>query len=129
MGAHALDSIDRRESYPTRVWCIPYASPANGYPCGGILTWPSCREVTTFCRTAPRTQEVCRTGATLPRPVSVVLPSDQVTLESLEGMLVSIKRPVVTENYNADSFGEIVLAAGRQWQFTQASFGVRATSS
>lgn len=65
-------------------------------------------------------QEVCSTGNTLPDPVSVSLPSNEAELEALEGMLVSIKSPVVTDNYNADSYGQITVAAERQWQFTQA---------
>lgn len=51
----------------------------------------------------------------------MVLPSDETTLESLEGMLVSVRQPVVTENYNAGLYGEITVAAERQFQYTQAS--------
>ncbi|CAM9353872.1 unnamed protein product [Ascophyllum nodosum] len=63
--------------------------------------------------------EICSTGNALPTPVSVSLPSNEAELEAFEGMLVSIKSPVVTDNYNADSYGEIIVAAERQWQYTQ----------
>lgn len=55
----------------------------------------------------------------------VFLPSDEDTLESLEGMLVTIYKPVVTENFNAGRFGEITVAAERLWQFTQVGGVVR----
>lgn len=64
-------------------------------------------------------QEVCSTGNALPTAVEVTLPTTEATLESLEGMLVSVQSPVVTENYNAGEYGEITVAAERQWQFTQ----------
>lgn len=70
-------------------------------------------------------QEVCSTGHTLPTPVMIFLPSDESILESLEGMLVTIYKPVVTENFNAGRFGEITVAAERLWQFTQAGGIVR----
>lgn len=62
---------------------------------------------------------MCSTGNRLPAPVEITLPSDESTLESVEGMLVSIKSPVVTDNYNAGTYGEITVAAERLWQFTQ----------
>lgn len=67
----------------------------------------------------PPVQEVCSTGDALSTAVEVTLPTDEATLESLEGMLVSVQSPVVTENYNAGQYGEITVAAERQWQFTQ----------
>lgn len=64
-------------------------------------------------------QEVCSRGDRLPLATPVTLPSDSTTLESLEGMLVSLQRPIVTDNYNAGAYGEITVAAERLWQFTQ----------
>lgn len=66
---------------------------------------------------------MCSTGNTLPDLVSVVLPTDKTTLESLEGMLVSIREPVVTDNYNPGLYGKITVAAERQFQFTQVGGG------
>ncbi|CAM9354020.1 unnamed protein product [Ascophyllum nodosum] len=63
--------------------------------------------------------DVCSPGNSLPTPISVVLPSNEAELEALEGMLVSIRNPVVTDNYNADSYGEVTVAAERRWQYTQ----------
>lgn len=51
--------------------------------------------------------------------MEISLPSDDETLEALEGMLVNIKTPVVVDNYAAGTFGEITVAAERLWQFTQ----------
>lgn len=64
-------------------------------------------------------QEICSSRNWLPRPVEISLPSDDETLEALEGMLVSIKKPVVVDNYAAGTFGEITVAAERLWQYTQ----------
>ena len=64
-------------------------------------------------------QEVCSSRNQLPDPVDISLPSDDETLEALEGMLVSIKKPVVTDNYSAGVYGEITVAAERLWQYTQ----------
>lgn len=64
-------------------------------------------------------QEICSRQNRLPRPVEISLPSDDETLEALEGMLVSIKKPVVVDNYAAGTYGEITVAAERLWQHTQ----------
>ena len=69
-------------------------------------------------------QDVCSPGNSLPTPISVVLPSNEAELEALEGMLVSIRNPVVTDNYNADSYGEVTVAAERRWQYTQVSLSL-----
>ena len=61
--------------------------------------------------------------------MSVSLPSNEAELEAFEGMLVSIKSPVVTDNYNADSYGEIIVAAERQWQYTQVHYSIENQST
>lgn len=64
---------------------------------------------------------MCGSDNASPDPVTVALPTDETTLESLEGMLVLIQTPVVTDNYDAGYYGQITVAAERQFQFTQAS--------
>lgn len=64
---------------------------------------------------------MCSSGNPLPEAVKLTLPTDPKTLESLEGMLISVVRPVVTDNYNAGKYGEITVAGERLWQFTQVS--------
>ncbi|GIE37736.1 multifunctional nuclease/2',3'-cyclic-nucleotide 2'-phosphodiesterase/5'-nucleotidase/3'-nucleotidase [Actinoplanes lobatus] len=57
--------------------------------------------------------QVCATGATLPTPVPLALPLDDAARESAEGMLVApVGTYSVSDVYNTNRYGEIVLAAG-----------------
>ncbi len=56
---------------------------------------------------------VCATGATLPTPVPLTLPLSDEARESAEGMLVAPAGTfTVSEVYNTNRYGEVVLAAG-----------------
>ncbi|GAA4921571.1 ExeM/NucH family extracellular endonuclease [Actinoplanes utahensis] len=57
--------------------------------------------------------QVCSSGATLPAPVALALPLTDEARESAEGMLVApVGAFTVSDVYNTNRFGEIVLAAG-----------------
>lgn len=56
---------------------------------------------------------VCATGAPLPAPVPLTLPLDPAARESAESMLVApVGDFAVSEVFNTNRFGEVVLAAG-----------------
>jgi 5'-nucleotidase len=58
---------------------------------------------------------VCATGAALPEPVALELPLDAAARESVESMLVApVGAYTVSEVYNTNRYGEVVLAAGDQ---------------
>ena len=63
---------------------------------------------------------VCGTGAELPAPVVLELPVASLdTFESVEGMLVTFPQDlVISEYFNYDRFGEIVLTSERLYQPT-----------
>ena len=63
---------------------------------------------------------VCDTGASLPAPTSLTLPVASLDeFESVEGMLVTFPQAlVISEYFNFDRFGEIVLTTDRQNQPT-----------
>jgi 5'-nucleotidase len=57
--------------------------------------------------------QVCASGAPLPAPVQLSLPLDPAGRESAEGMLVApLGAYTVSEVFNTNRFGEVVLAAG-----------------
>ncbi|MEU4621814.1 ExeM/NucH family extracellular endonuclease [Actinoplanes sp. NPDC023801] len=57
--------------------------------------------------------QVCSTGAALPAPVALALPLSDEARESAEGMLVApVGAYTVSDVYNTNRYGEIVLAAG-----------------
>ncbi|WP_433530416.1 ExeM/NucH family extracellular endonuclease [Micromonospora sp. CA-263727] len=57
--------------------------------------------------------QICEQGATLPAPVPVSLPLDDAARESVESMLVApVGQYTVSEVYNTNRYGEVVLAAG-----------------
>ncbi|WP_433828244.1 ExeM/NucH family extracellular endonuclease [Actinoplanes sp. CA-015351] len=57
--------------------------------------------------------QVCSTGAVLPTPVALSLPASDDARESLESMLVApVGAYTVSDNYNTNRYGEIILAAG-----------------
>jgi 5'-nucleotidase len=59
--------------------------------------------------------QVCAHDATLPTPAALTLPLDPATRESVESMLVApVGDFTVSEVYNTNRFGEVVLAAGDQ---------------
>jgi hypothetical protein len=62
----------------------------------------------------------CAQGATLPAPTSVSLPVGSLEeFETLEGMYVTFPQTLsISEYFNFDRFGEIVLTNGRQFQPT-----------
>ncbi|MFD2763573.1 ExeM/NucH family extracellular endonuclease [Micromonospora eburnea] len=64
--------------------------------------------------TAAKTDvQVCEHGATLPAPVPVSLPLAEGARESVESMLVApVGQYTVSEVYNTNRYGEVVLAAG-----------------
>jgi uncharacterized protein len=70
------------------------------------------------------TVTVCTGGSALPAATAISLPvASLADLERREGMLVSISGPsgsplVVSENYGDGQYGEVVLAASRQWNET-----------
>ncbi len=54
---------------------------------------------------------VCEQGAALPEPTAVALPTaERADLERFEGMLTTYDTLAVTENRNADDFGELLLS-------------------
>ncbi|WP_230462893.1 ExeM/NucH family extracellular endonuclease [Micromonospora sp. CP22] len=59
--------------------------------------------------------QVCAQGAPLPAPVPVEFPLDDAARESVESMLVApVGAYTVSEVYNTNRYGEVVLAAGDQ---------------
>jgi 5'-nucleotidase len=59
--------------------------------------------------------QVCAHDATLPTPAALTLPLDPAARESVESMLVApVGDFTVSEVYNTNRFGEVVLAAGDQ---------------
>ena len=59
--------------------------------------------------------QVCANNAALPAPVPLTLPLDAAGRESVESMLVApVGAYTVSEVYNTNRFGEVVLAAGDQ---------------
>ncbi|MFI9526728.1 ExeM/NucH family extracellular endonuclease [Micromonospora rosaria] len=57
--------------------------------------------------------QVCEQGVTLPAPVPLTLPQDEAARESVESMRVApVGRFTVSEVYNVNRFGELVLTAG-----------------
>ena len=57
--------------------------------------------------------QVCANGAPLPAPVALELPLDNAGRESVESMLVApVGTYTVSEVYNTNRYGEVVLAAG-----------------
>ncbi|MBB4909709.1 ExeM/NucH family extracellular endonuclease [Actinophytocola algeriensis] len=59
--------------------------------------------------------QVCAHDATLPAPAQLTLPLDPAARESVESMLVApVGDFTVSEVYNTNRFGEVVLAAGDQ---------------
>jgi 5'-nucleotidase len=57
--------------------------------------------------------QVCATGATVPTAVPLTLPLDEDSRESVESMLVApLGAYTVSDNYNTNRYGEIILAAG-----------------
>ncbi|MGB3444090.1 MAG: ExeM/NucH family extracellular endonuclease [Actinophytocola sp.] len=57
--------------------------------------------------------QVCAHDATLPTPAALTLPLDPAARESVESMLVApVGAYTVSEVYNTNRFGEVVLAAG-----------------
>ncbi|WP_233559110.1 ExeM/NucH family extracellular endonuclease [Micromonospora radicis] len=57
--------------------------------------------------------QVCEQGAPLPAPVPVAFPLDDDARESVESMLVApVGEYTVSEVYNTNRYGEVVLAAG-----------------
>ncbi|WP_250000158.1 ExeM/NucH family extracellular endonuclease [Actinoplanes sp. M2I2] len=69
-------------------------------------------EITTAAKTDT---QVCATGVALPAPVPLGLPLDDAGRESVESMLVApVGAYTVSDVYNANRFGEIILAAGNE---------------
>ncbi len=59
--------------------------------------------------------QVCATGTTLPAPLPLTLPLSDEARESAESMLVApVGTVTVSDVYNTNRFGEIILAAGDQ---------------
>ncbi|WP_230416021.1 ExeM/NucH family extracellular endonuclease [Micromonospora tarapacensis] len=59
--------------------------------------------------------QVCAQDVPLPAPVPVELPLDEAARESVESMLVApVGQYAVSEVYNTNRYGEVVLAAGDQ---------------
>ena len=57
--------------------------------------------------------QICEHGAALPAPVALSLPMDAATRESAESMLVApVGAYTVSDVYNTNRYGEVVLAAG-----------------
>jgi|HigsolmetaAR206D_1030411.scaffolds.fasta_scaffold02215_2 Predicted extracellular nuclease len=57
--------------------------------------------------------QLCERGVPLPEPVPLELPLDEAGRESVESMLVApVGRFTVSEVYNTNRYGEVVLAAG-----------------
>ncbi|HEX5540862.1 MAG TPA: ExeM/NucH family extracellular endonuclease [Micromonospora sp.] len=59
--------------------------------------------------------QVCEQGVPLPDPVPLTLPLDDAARESVESMLVTpVGQFTVSEVYNTNRYGEVVLAAGNR---------------
>jgi 5'-nucleotidase len=59
--------------------------------------------------------QVCATGATLPAPVPLTLPLSDEARESAESMLVApVGTYTVSDVFNTNRFGEVILAAGKR---------------
>ncbi|MFC3690517.1 ExeM/NucH family extracellular endonuclease [Aquipuribacter hungaricus] len=64
-------------------------------------------------RGGPATVDVCSSGATVPAPTVLPLPSTPEQREPLESMLVDVTAPlVVTGTFGLESFGEVRLSTG-----------------
>nr|WP_221380462.1 ExeM/NucH family extracellular endonuclease [Actinoplanes polyasparticus] len=79
---------------------------------GTVTEFNGLTEITT---TAQADTAVCATGVALPAPVALSLPLDDAARESVESMLVApVGAYTVSDVYNTNRFGEIILAAGNE---------------
>ncbi|MEV4343639.1 ExeM/NucH family extracellular endonuclease [Actinoplanes sp. NPDC049596] len=77
---------------------------------GTVSEFNGFTELTTAAKTDV---QVCASNAPLPAPVALSLPLDDAARESVEGMLVAPIGPfTVSDVYNTNRYGEIILAAG-----------------
>ncbi|MGK5679743.1 ExeM/NucH family extracellular endonuclease [Actinoplanes sp. URMC 104] len=77
---------------------------------GTVTEYNGLTELTTA---AKADTQVCATGVPLPAPVALSLPLDDAARESVESMLVApVGAYTVSDVYNANRYGEIILAAG-----------------